>query len=176
MGGYGLGLASVLYLSLLGPAAADFDDAVTAYERGNFQEAKSQFESLAAAGDRRAETYIELIDEQLFSQGGASESFFASLERALSSLFNEFDEAETTGPFAAGSGASPAAGNASGDDGQGEPASAAGGQTRESKQEPNSRAKAPGPLIAKSRLRRPIAWEASPVSRYGIKRSFKEFD
>lgn len=60
-----LALAAALCLSWAAPALADFQSAVAAYERGAYRQAQSEFESLAAAGDERAEAYLERIRDRL---------------------------------------------------------------------------------------------------------------
>ena len=60
-----LALAAALCLCLAAPALADFESAVAAYENGSYEEAQSKFESLASAGDERAEPYLERIRGKL---------------------------------------------------------------------------------------------------------------
>jgi hypothetical protein len=60
-----LALACVLVLLTICPALADFDSAVAAYEDGRYQEAQTEFEDLAAAGDERAQPYLTRIHKKL---------------------------------------------------------------------------------------------------------------
>ncbi len=61
-------LVGALCFSMVGPALADFESAVTAYETGAYQEAQTEFEILAAAGDERAVPYLEKFRKQLIDE------------------------------------------------------------------------------------------------------------
>ncbi|MDX1422683.1 MAG: hypothetical protein R3322_06060 [Kiloniellales bacterium] len=67
----GLGLAGLLWALPAGSALAGFASAVAAYERGELHLALHEFESLAAAGDRRAAPYLEAIRGRLEETGAA---------------------------------------------------------------------------------------------------------
>lgn len=67
----GLGLAGLLWALPAGSALAGFASAVAAYERGELHLALHEFESLAAAGDRRAAPYLEAIRGRLKETGAA---------------------------------------------------------------------------------------------------------
>jgi hypothetical protein len=67
----GLGLAGLLWALPAGSALAGFESAVAAYERGELHLALHEFESLAAAGDRRAAPYLEAIRGRLKETGAA---------------------------------------------------------------------------------------------------------
>jgi hypothetical protein len=75
-----LALACVLVLLTICPALADFDSAVAAYEDGRYQEAQTEFEDLAAAGDERAQPYLTRIHKKL-GDGPQDRGVASSAER-----------------------------------------------------------------------------------------------
>jgi len=97
-----LGLAAALYLSMVSPALADFQTAVAAYEREAYKDAKTEFETLATAGDERAGPYLEMINQKLMNEGEAAGSFFSSLSDSLSSIMGGSDTSRDTGSSGAG--------------------------------------------------------------------------
>jgi hypothetical protein len=80
-------LAAALSLSPAGPALADFESAVAAYEQGAYQEANEEFQGLAAAGDERAESYLEKIQEKLAGAGETERAGSSSLMDTITSFF-----------------------------------------------------------------------------------------
>jgi hypothetical protein len=80
-------LAGGLCLSAAGPALADFESAVAAYEQGAYQEANDEFQGLAAAGDERAEPYLEKIQEKLAGAGETERAGSSSLMDTITSYF-----------------------------------------------------------------------------------------
>ncbi len=76
---------------MTGPALADFESAVAAYEDGAYREAQTEFEALAAAGDERAEPYLEGIRRRLSDEEPTDESFTSTLMDSVTSIFGEFD-------------------------------------------------------------------------------------
>lgn len=89
-----LALAGVLCLFLTAPALADFETAVAAYERGDYQEARTEFESLAAAGDVRAEPYLNKIRQELTDEEQTAGSFTSTLSDSVSSFFSESETSD----------------------------------------------------------------------------------
>ncbi len=86
-----LALAVVLCLSMAGPALADYESAVAAYERGAYQEAQSQFEALAAAGDRRAVRYLQRIHQERTVATQSEETIVSIVIDTVSSIFGVSD-------------------------------------------------------------------------------------
>lgn len=82
-----LALAGALCLFFTVPALADFESAVAAYERGAYEEAKEEFESLAVAGDERAEPYLERISGKLHDESQPGGSVTSTLMESVSSVF-----------------------------------------------------------------------------------------
>ncbi len=82
-------LAGALCLAMVGPALADFESAVADYERGAYQEAQTEFETLAAAGDVRAKPYLERIRGKLHEGRQTDESITSTLMDSISSFFSE---------------------------------------------------------------------------------------
>ncbi len=64
--------ASLLLAIVAAPAWADFDSAVAAYERGEYQEAYDEFSALARDGDGRAEPYLNRIQRRLDAASGTA--------------------------------------------------------------------------------------------------------
>ena len=81
-------LAGALCLFLATPALADFESAVAAYERGDYQEAQSEFEALAADGDRRAVIYLGRIRDKRRDNSQAGGSVTSDLMESISSIFS----------------------------------------------------------------------------------------
>ena len=86
-----LALAGAVCLSMTGPAPADRESAVAAFEGGAYQEAQTEFEALAAAGDERAEPYLERIHQRLSDEEPTDESFTSTLMDSLTSMLPESD-------------------------------------------------------------------------------------
>ncbi len=86
-----LALAGALCLSMTGPALADFESAMAAYEEGSYQEAQTEFEALATAGDERAEPYLERIREKLGDDQQTDEAGTTTLMDSISSFFSGSD-------------------------------------------------------------------------------------
>ena len=82
-------LAGALCVFMAGPALADFESAVTAYDRGDYTEARSEFQSLAAAGDQRAARYIDRIRDKLPDGQQTDETSITTLMDSISSFFSE---------------------------------------------------------------------------------------
>jgi hypothetical protein len=89
----GLILAGALCLAMAGPALADFKSAVLSYERQAYQEAQTEFETLAAAGDERAKPYLERIRQVLDGEEQTEGAFTSTLRDTVTSIF---DESETS--------------------------------------------------------------------------------
>ncbi len=66
--------ASLLLAIVAAPAWADFDSAVAAYERGEYQEAYDEFSALARDGDGRAQPYLTRIQRKLDAAPGTRSS------------------------------------------------------------------------------------------------------
>lgn len=81
-------LAGALCVFMAGPALADFETAMAAYDRGDYTGARSEFESLAATGDERAEPYLERIREELRDDQQADEASTSTLMDSISSFFS----------------------------------------------------------------------------------------
>ena len=86
-------LAAALCLAMAGPALADFESAVVAYERGAYREAQTEFEAAVDAGDERAVPYLERIREKLHEGQQTDESLTSTLMDTVTSIF---DESETS--------------------------------------------------------------------------------
>jgi hypothetical protein len=82
-------LAGALCLAMAGPALADFESAVSAYDRGDYTEARSEFQSLAAAGDERAQPYLDRIRRNLRDDNQSSGSLTPTLMDTVTSIFGE---------------------------------------------------------------------------------------
>ena len=82
-------LAAALCLAMAGPALADFESAVAAYEDGAYREAQTEFEVLAAAGDERAQPYVERIREKLHGGRQSDESMTSTVMDSVTSIFGE---------------------------------------------------------------------------------------
>ncbi len=94
-----LALAGALCLSMAGPALADFESAVVAYEGEAYQEAQAEFEILAAAGDQRAEPFLEKLRRKISSEnqeGGSIASPPGDEEQADESLMSTISETVTS--------------------------------------------------------------------------------
>lgn len=87
----GLALAGLLSLYMTGPALADLESAVAAYDRGAYQDAQKEFEALAAAGDKRAEPYLESIQQELDGDEDREESITSTITETLNSIIGEPD-------------------------------------------------------------------------------------
>ena len=94
-------LVGALCFSMVGPALADFESAVTAYETGAYQEAQTEFEILAAAGDERAVPYLEKFRKQLIDEERTEESLTSTISEWVASNFGGSDRSnlssESTG-------------------------------------------------------------------------------
>ena len=101
-----LALAVALCLSWAAPALADFEAAVAAYNRGDYREAQSEFEALAAAGDTRADAYLDRISDRLRDGSQASGSVTSTLMETVSSVFDDSNESSSQSASAADSGVS----------------------------------------------------------------------
>ncbi len=66
--------ASLLLAIVAAPAWADFDSAVAAYERGEYQEAYDEFSALARDGEVRAQPYLNQIQRKLNVAPGTGSS------------------------------------------------------------------------------------------------------
>lgn len=118
---FALALAGALCLTHSRPALADFETAVTAYQQGAYQEALTEFQDLAEAGDTRAMPYLEKIRQKLKAEEQAKEPATPTLMERVTSIFEEPDrpkmaEPSTSTPAdtlttAAGQGAGSAAGH-----------------------------------------------------------------
>ena len=84
-------LVGALCFSMVGPALADFESAVTAYEDGAYQEAQTEFETLAAAGDERAAPYLERFRKKLIDEERADGSPTPTTSEAVTSIFDGSD-------------------------------------------------------------------------------------
>jgi hypothetical protein len=84
-------LVGALCFSMVGPALADFESAVTAYEDRAYQEAQAEFETLAAAGDERAVPYLERIRINLIDDGQTDGSPTPTIDEAVTSIFDGSD-------------------------------------------------------------------------------------
>jgi hypothetical protein len=82
-------LAGALCLAMAGPALADFESAVVAYERGAYREAQTEFEAAVDAGDERAVPYLERIREKLHEGQQTDESLTPTLMDTVTSIFGE---------------------------------------------------------------------------------------
>ena len=92
-------LAGAFCVFMAGPALADQKSAVAAYDRGDYIEARHEFQSLAAAGDERAEPYLERIREKLGDDQQTDETSTSTLMDSISSFFSE---SETSSDAASG--------------------------------------------------------------------------
>ncbi len=81
-------LAGAFCLSIAGPALADFGSAIAAYEDGDYQDAEREFEALAAAGDERAEPYLERIRQRLSDEQPTDGSFTSTISETITSIFS----------------------------------------------------------------------------------------
>jgi hypothetical protein len=84
-------LVGALCFSMVGPALADFESAVTAYETGTYQEAQTEFEILAAAGDERAVPYLEKIRKQFIDEERTDGSLTSTISERVASNFDGSD-------------------------------------------------------------------------------------
>jgi len=82
-----LALAGAFCLFLAAPALADFESALAAYNRGDYQAAETKFEVLAAAGDERAESYLERIRDGADDESESGGSVTSTLMDSVTSLF-----------------------------------------------------------------------------------------
>lgn len=87
----GLALAAALWLSMPGPAFADFVIAVAAYERGAYGEARTKFETLTDVDDERAEPCLEIIRQELKRGQQTVGSITTALGKAVASILGEPD-------------------------------------------------------------------------------------
>ena len=84
-------LAGAICLSTGGSALADFESAVAAYETGAYQDARTEFEALAAVGDERAKPYLERIRQRLNGEQPTDRSFTSKIGETLTSVFGGAD-------------------------------------------------------------------------------------
>jgi hypothetical protein len=84
-------LAAALCLAITGPALADFESGVLAYERGAYREAQTEFEAVVDAGDERAVPYLERIGQVLGGEERTEATFTSTIGEAVTSIFGEFD-------------------------------------------------------------------------------------
>ena len=84
-------LAAALCLAMAGPALADFESGVLAYERGAYREAQTEFEAVVDAGDERAVPYVERIGQVLGGEERTEGTFTSTIGEAVTSIFGEFD-------------------------------------------------------------------------------------
>ncbi len=89
---FALVLAGGLWLATAGPALASFETAVAAYERGAYAEAQEEFETLADAGDERADPYLESIRRKVQSDLPAEEGIATTLSAAITGLIDAPDK------------------------------------------------------------------------------------
>jgi len=82
-------LAGALCLAMAGPALANFESAVVAYEDGAYRDAQTEFEALAADGEGRAKPYLERIREKLHEGHQTDESITSTLMNSVTSIFGE---------------------------------------------------------------------------------------
>jgi hypothetical protein len=84
-------LAGALCLAMAGPALADFESAVAAYERGDYREAQTEFEAAVDAGDERAVPYLERIRQVHGGEEQTEGTFTSTISEAVTSIFGESD-------------------------------------------------------------------------------------
>ena len=101
-------LAGALCLLLTVPALAGYESAVAAYNRGDYQQAETEFEALAAAGDARAQPYLERIRAGSSADSQESGSFTSTLMDSVSSLFSQ-SETSSSGSGATSGNTKPSA-------------------------------------------------------------------
>jgi hypothetical protein len=89
-----LALAAASCLSMADPARADYDSAVTAYERGDYREAETEFETQAGAGDGRALRYLRMLREEREDEKEQDDSFMSFLANTVRSIFGGSDPPE----------------------------------------------------------------------------------
>ena len=82
-------LAGAFCVFMAGPALADHKSAVAAYDRGDYIEARREFQSLAAAGDERAEPYLERVREKLRNGQQTDEASTSTLMDSISLFFGD---------------------------------------------------------------------------------------
>ncbi|MEM7225574.1 MAG: hypothetical protein AAF495_21530 [Pseudomonadota bacterium] len=66
-------------LLVAGPAFADFKAAVSAYNKGNYEQAYRQFKSLASSGDARAHRYLDALRSEGFGSSAAPDDSGGSI-------------------------------------------------------------------------------------------------